>query len=83
MCTVAHYRKFLQKVVDTSSEFTEVAEILTRYETLKAANSDLVTKSSQVSEDLQRERVDLNNLVDVNMRLPFRVEKDLCLVERQ
>jgi hypothetical protein len=74
MYTVAHYRKFLQKVVDTSSECTEVAEILGRYETLKTANSDLVTKSSHVSEDLQRERVDLNNLVDVNIRLPLRIE---------
>jgi len=63
--SVAHYRKYLQKVVDTSSEFTEVAEILTRYETLKAANTDLVTKSAQASEDLQKQRSHLKHLVDV------------------
>ena len=51
------YQTFLEKVLEhSSSEFTEVSEILARFRTLNEANRDLTRRSVEVNQSVDRTR---------------------------
>ena len=41
------YQNFMQKVLDASEEFSEVREIIDRYDTLVATHADLLDREQQ------------------------------------
>ena len=57
------YQKFLESVLDAEEEFQEIHDLLSRYETLDAAHSDLISRSIKADEENEMQRHDLQTYV--------------------
>jgi len=53
------YHLYLECVLDTADEFAEISDLLSRYDTLEAANLDLVSRSQQADSQQEQQRYDL------------------------
>lgn len=64
------YEEFLEKVKDTSDEWHEIMDLVTRFETLESANKDLIevqTVSNDRIENLRKEFADYRRRAEMNM----------------
>jgi len=57
------HQSFLESVLDATEEFPEITDLLSRYETLDAAHSDLISRQVQAEEHNEAERHELTQFV--------------------
>ena len=57
------HQNFLESVLDLTEEFPEIVDLLSRYETLDAAHSDLISRQEQAEEHNEAERHELTQFV--------------------
>eukprot|EP01137_Pigoraptor_chileana_P028674 Opistho-2@12865 len=59
-----HYQHYLERVLETSEEFSEVREIIARYDTLVATNEDLLARQRRNQDENERKRAELNKFTE-------------------
>lgn len=57
------YQFFLESVLDSTEEFPEITDLLSRYDTLDAAHSDLISRQVQGEEETEKARTELTQFV--------------------
>ena len=57
------HQNFLESVLEATEEFPEITDLLSRYETLDAAHSDLISRQVQAEEHNEAERHELTQFV--------------------
>lgn len=57
------YQYFLESVLDATEEFPEITDLLSRYDTLDAAHSDLISRQVQAEEHNEQQRHELTQFV--------------------
>ena len=57
------YQNFLESVLEATDEFPEITDLLSRYDTLDAAHSDLISRQVQAEEHNEQQRHELTQFV--------------------
>ena len=57
------YQAFLEAVLDTADEFPEIADLLSRYDTLEAAQRELIKRQSTADDDNEKQSKALQHYV--------------------
>lgn len=57
------YQTFLEKVLDSTHDFTEINDVIVRFAALEATNRDLNVHSKEVAEGTDRARLELQSYV--------------------
>lgn len=57
------YKTYLESVLESSEEFQEIPELLSRYETLKSTNEDLIKRQEEVEKATQEVKDQLQSYV--------------------
>lgn len=51
------YHRYLERLLEQSQEFTEVKDIIARYDTLSATNTELISRSQAGQEKMEQDRL--------------------------
>eukprot|EP00327_Prymnesium_parvum_P035936 CAMPEP_0195625550 /NCGR_PEP_ID=MMETSP0815-20121206/17912_1 /TAXON_ID=97485 /ORGANISM="Prymnesium parvum, Strain Texoma1" /LENGTH=309 /DNA_ID=CAMNT_0040766633 /DNA_START=97 /DNA_END=1026 /DNA_ORIENTATION=+ len=57
------YQAFLESVLDAAEEFPEISDLLSRHDTLDAAQRDLIKRQSKAAEDNDKQSVALRHFI--------------------
>ena len=63
MAAIIKFENYLEKVKDDSEEFDEIADIIARYETLKAENKNLEMRTRQLEDQAEEVRLQTEKFI--------------------
>ncbi len=83
LAKMRRYTDFLEGVLDHDEEFTEIKDILTRYETLMATNTDLTTRSGEIQGDIEEARANLGELAKLRAGELLALNNQLSVLQQK
>ncbi|KAI9329736.1 hypothetical protein BDR26DRAFT_909372 [Obelidium mucronatum] len=79
--TYLTYQKYLESVLETTEEFGEVKDIISRFDTLAATNQELIDRAREAQERTERDRAMLINSTEEKNNLILNCNNDIAKLQ--